>query len=273
MRYTSPNNCGELVLIFFFILPFSPLLPFFFYFADKKSSALVEGLGKCCWFEIYMEDINVSKNASKLRQFMMKKIAKHIGFILEALVEAFPQAILQMVAIVVFREANPIAITSIMISLLSVSSKSLILSVACALNIKQLLLNWLSAVTDFFGIFVVCAWCFYRPATEAANVAELFETIQSVWLYKLYICIFPMVAYGSVCMYFVGCHEMYSELTRSHHSACHRIYTALVVFVVVTVLWAAGIVCSTLTLEIMNVTLFGRILEPHALLAFPSGPP
>ena len=69
---------------------------------------------------------------------MEDKVFKHMGFILEAMVEAFPQAILQMTAIVYFNEPNVISIISIMISMLSVASKSFVLSVSTALTLKVL---------------------------------------------------------------------------------------------------------------------------------------
>eukprot|EP01083_Nonionella_stella_P193652 714971_1 len=93
-----------------------------------------------------------------------KKLSRHFGFIIEALVEAFPQAILQMVAIVYFQEANLIAIISILLSMLSVSTKAFVFSIATALNLKQLFFNWCCAVTDFFGVFFAVTWVFYTPA-------------------------------------------------------------------------------------------------------------
>ena len=63
---------------------------------------------------------------------------------------AFPQAILQLIAIVIYKEANIISIISILLSMLSVASKSFVFSVAFALNLKQLLFNWLCAIRYSF---------------------------------------------------------------------------------------------------------------------------
>ena len=63
---------------------------------------------------------------------------------------AFPQAILQLVAIVIYKEANIISIISILLSMLSVASKSFVFSIATALNLKQLLFNWLCAIRYSF---------------------------------------------------------------------------------------------------------------------------
>ena len=89
----------------------------------------------------------------------------------------------------IYKEANPIAIVSIFISLLSVASKSLVFMMGVSNSIKQLLFNWLCAVTDFFGIFFVVCWVFYEPNNYALR--EPFALIQDVWLWKLYIFELP----------------------------------------------------------------------------------
>ena len=68
---------------------------------------------------------------------------------------AFPQAILQLVAIVIYKEANIISIISILLSMLSVASKSFVFSIATALNLKQLLFNWLCAIRYSFIHYIL----------------------------------------------------------------------------------------------------------------------
>ena len=87
LRYVEPHSLCELIGAFLTILPLSPFCPFFFYFADKRSSLWVKLLEQCCWFAVWVDDMSASESKSKLRKFMMDKIAKHMGFILEALVE------------------------------------------------------------------------------------------------------------------------------------------------------------------------------------------
>eukprot|EP01083_Nonionella_stella_P150456 479297_1 len=144
VRFSTDKNNGGRLALFACLLLISPFLPFVFYFTDSKETPLSKFLVKhCCGFNIEMDpDHGTSLRASKLRQFMESKVEKHFGFILEALVEAFPQAILQMIAIVVYNEANVIAIISILVSMLSMASKSFIFSVASAITIKQLMWNW-----------------------------------------------------------------------------------------------------------------------------------
>merc|ERR1712176_1150824 len=142
---------------------------------------------------------NTSKKASKFKQFFEEKIEKHLGFILESLIEAFPQAILQMAAIVIYKEPNTIAIISIFISLLSVASKSMVFMMGVSNNIKQLFFNWLCAVTDFFGMFFIVCWVFYEPNDE--SLEDAFSTIHNVWLWKLYILEFPGVLFPAFFWY------------------------------------------------------------------------
>ena len=104
-----------------------------------------------------------------------------------------------MVAIVVYKEANIVSIISILISLLSVASKSFIFSVAFALTLKQLFFNWLSAISDFFGLFCVVSWIFYQPEDE--QLKHAFVVIQAVALYRIYYCTIPMVISGAIVFY------------------------------------------------------------------------
>ena len=91
---------------------------------------------------------NVTRKTSPLEQWFQEKLRKHIGFILESILEAFPNAILQMIAIVYYEKANIVAIISILLSMTSVSTKALIFSTS--INNKIFIYNWLSAVADFF---------------------------------------------------------------------------------------------------------------------------
>ena len=77
-RYTSPDSLSEAIGIFMTALPFSPLLPLFFYVADTKNNALVEFIDTFCWFDTYMDDWTIDDDRSKLRKFMLEKLAKHM---------------------------------------------------------------------------------------------------------------------------------------------------------------------------------------------------
>eukprot|EP01083_Nonionella_stella_P175374 610516_1 len=249
LRFSREKNGGDLAL-FACLLPVSPFLPFVFYFTDSNDKPLSKFLEKhCCGFNIKMDPPWAPEDASKLRKFMESKVEKHLGFILEALVEAFPQAILQMIAIVVYNEANVIAIISILVSMLSMASKSFIFSVASAITIKQLMWNWLCAVTDFFAIFVTVSWVFFTPQSD--HLSDFFVMIRTIWLYKLYIGVFPLIGVVSI-----GCHvaamiESIYELKKHVDGKCAIICGSICLFFLVTFGWICGIIASVLVLEIL----------------------
>eukprot|EP01084_Bolivina_argentea_P259958 438851_1 len=138
-KYADIYSFCNSLCIFMVTLPFAPVLSFVFYFtADPLSrlSVFLENTFRKYDLEInsgYV--INTNKNSERdkklaaFREWTQSKLYKHLGFIIEALIESFPQAILQLIAIVYYNEYNAISIFSILLSMISVSSKSLILSV------------------------------------------------------------------------------------------------------------------------------------------------
>ena len=87
LNFSKEKKCGKIAL-FIVMLPLSPLIPYIMYFSANPESKFATGLKKMCCFDIRWYDRNSSnKDASKLRQFMQKKIERHAGFITEALVE------------------------------------------------------------------------------------------------------------------------------------------------------------------------------------------
>eukprot|EP01083_Nonionella_stella_P133123 404718_1 len=249
LRFSREKNGGNIAL-FACLLPISPVLPFVFYFTGSNNTPLSKFLEKhCCGFNIEMNPPSVRGDASKLRKFMETKIEKHIGFILEALVEAFPQAILQMIAIVVYNEANVIAIISILVSMLSMASKSFILSVGSAITIKQLMWNWLCAVTDFFAIFVTVSWVFFTPQSD--HLSDFFVMIRTIWLYKLYIGVFPLIGVASIGFHVAGMIESIHELKKKVDGNCVILCGSICAFLLVTFFWICGVIASVLVLEIL----------------------
>ena len=125
---------------------------------------------------------------------VQKKLEKHIGFILESVLESFPNAILQMIAIVSYNKANSIAIVSILLSMTSVSTKALIFSKS--IDSKVFLWNWLCAVADFFGVFFVISWVFYDVKIDIHNQSSFinsFTLIGQAWIYSVKFFIYAYV--------------------------------------------------------------------------------
>ena len=104
-----------------------------------------------------------------------------------------------MIAIVYYEETSLLPIVSILISLLSVASKSFVFSVSAGINIQTIVFYWLCAVTDFFGIFFIVSWVFYVPNsddTDDNNVNQHdiinVHIISQIWFYKVLIVVIPL---------------------------------------------------------------------------------
>ena len=89
INFCDESSNGKKLALFLFMLPFTPFVPYILYFTADDTSFVSRCLErKCCCFDLYVRDRNsTSDNVSKLRQFMETKIIKHLGFIIEALVE------------------------------------------------------------------------------------------------------------------------------------------------------------------------------------------
>ena len=92
---------------------FSPFISLILYlFNDPNTCA-----SQCCKMTSCATPFNIDDDTLKFgnnqqsafNQFLMKKLSAHVGFILEAFVEAFPQSLLQMIAIVYFNKADALS--------------------------------------------------------------------------------------------------------------------------------------------------------------------
>eukprot|EP01083_Nonionella_stella_P114975 340418_1 len=145
---------------------------------------------------------SVDPSDSALTKWIKRKLSKHIGFVLEALIEAFPQSLIQITAIVYYQEANIIAILSILISMASVMSKSLILSQG--VEKFTFIWTWLCVVTDFFGIFFTLTWVFYSHDSLSGEWFGYFNIFGVIWLWKITISVLLPVALVLIIFCLIG---------------------------------------------------------------------
>eukprot|EP01083_Nonionella_stella_P114976 340421_1 len=156
-------------------------------------------------FCIYLKDEDVfqpSDSDSPMTKWIKRKLSKHIGFVLEALIEAFPQSLIQITAIVYYQEANIIAILSILISMASVMSKSLLLSQG--VEKFTFIWTWLCAVTDFFGIFFTLTWVFYSHGSLSGEWFGYFNVFGTIWLWKTFVSVLFPIALVLVLFFLIG---------------------------------------------------------------------
>eukprot|EP01083_Nonionella_stella_P235939 829138_1 len=193
VRFDTVDEIGFCLAccLFCCMLPFGSFVAFCIYIADEDCL----DIGGNSMFTISVRD-------SDLTKWIKRKLNKHIGFILEALIEAFPQSLIQISAIVYYQEANAIAILSILISMASVMSKSLILSKG--VEKYTFIWTWLCAVTDFFGIFFTLTWVFYSHDSLNNHLFGYFNIFGMIWLLKTAVSILLPVALALTVFFLVG---------------------------------------------------------------------
>ena len=153
----------------------------------------------------------------KVKHILNKKLNSHIGFLLETLVESFPQSIIQMITILAYHgsNTNPIAniiiVTSIFLSLISIAFKSILL--LAVPDAWTSLFNWTAAVIDFCRHL---SWLFlelddndyfpsHQPPISIFTIANwIITTIPfyaSFLLYLFMILFPPQNGFCCCCMY------------------------------------------------------------------------
>lgn len=198
--------------IFALILPFGHLVAFLMFFAENDESAFSKWLYRKVGIK-KRTNIPLEDRMSDMAKFTASKLNKHGGFILEAFLEALPQSILQLVAMVYFQEPSYIAVGSIVLSMTSIMSKSLVISQG--LDWKSYLWTWLCVITDFFSIFFVVSWLFLSNDQINGDFLGHFSIIGQVWCYKVLIAVIPffvLVLVAYVCVgFWVLVWELYVE--------------------------------------------------------------
>ena len=86
-QFSGSGQFVPQVTLFFLALPLSPILPFVFFYADETQE-YVSRLFHCCGISIQRHRRSApTSSATKFKQFFEEKIEKHMGFILESLIE------------------------------------------------------------------------------------------------------------------------------------------------------------------------------------------
>ena len=170
-----------------------------------------------------------------------------------------------MIAIVMYKEANWISIASILLSMLSMASKSFIFSIMFAINMKQLFLNWLCAITDFFGIFVMVSWVFYEPKSHEINgsidLSDAFSVIQTVWFYKLFYILIPIFFISLILLFGTGLLGTdFRWIKKKKYPFYASVCKLVIQLIEITLRWIFYMISSFLMLEILAWTILPGIL-------------
>ena len=73
------------------LVPFSPILSFIFYMVSEEGSCLRDVIDKCVCFNFDWHQPYTDQQQSPTKQYLDRKLYKSLGFLMEAIFEAFPQ--------------------------------------------------------------------------------------------------------------------------------------------------------------------------------------
>eukprot|EP01084_Bolivina_argentea_P244593 409717_1 len=102
----SFHTVWAVMLVFLCTLLIAPILSFVFYLIGNDDSKLYKDLARLFSGHANHTIARTPTPSTALREWAESKLMKHIGFIIEALIEAFPQSILQLIAIVYYNDGE-----------------------------------------------------------------------------------------------------------------------------------------------------------------------
>eukprot|EP01084_Bolivina_argentea_P109398 195553_1 len=183
------------------LIPVGHLVSFLMYFAENEESKFSKWLSDTIGIK-KRTMIEMDDQLSDMAKFTIKKLNKHGGFMLEAFVEAAPQSILQLIAMVYFKETNLIAVGSIILSFTSIMTKSLVVSQG--IEWKSFFFWWICICTDFFSIFFIVSWIFLSNDYIYGDFIGHFSLIGKVWFMKVVIAIVAPILFFAIGYFSVG---------------------------------------------------------------------
>ena len=282
IRFASHLKIRYKLLTFFLILPFCPFMSYIFYWAslqNNKLSIFLECIGlKCSEYEPPSEKQAEKLGITKLQEYFAEKIVNHTGFVLEAICESFPQSILQCIAMIMYynenysKEAhyyNVLTFISILISLISISSKSLMFS--GSLNISTFFFNWLCAICDFFTLYLIFVWVFFAADIDDVshdiynnnnnNNYDHYQltTFAYLWIWKFIICTVIPIVVGTIILSIFLAVDLYDDITLDMYqeSICEYLCKFCIIIgiiILVVIIWSFSVVLLIIFGEVLCCT-------------------
>ena len=157
-----------------------------------------------------------------------------------------------MIAIIYYQKITIIGVISIVLSLLSVSTKSLIFSTATTMNI--FIFNWISIVTDFVGIFCSLSFVFYNYNSNSdSDDNGIITQWGYIWIYQS-IAVWSMISGMFLAMmvpYLFW--QKWNDATRYNYSHCQQMLKAGII------LFVSSIIFAGVSFLFINIALFAII--------------
>lgn len=175
------KHCKQTIIILL-MLPFGQLVPLFMWIEAHRFGWLLKVME---YIGLMVRDRpEAYGEGDDLLVWIQNTFRKHGGFVIEAFLEALPQSILQMVAILYYQEATTLSICSIILSMTSVASKGIIMSYS--MNWHSFVFNSVCFAADIFGIFASLSWVFYKNNQDDGSTSLVNEdTFAQIWFYQL----------------------------------------------------------------------------------------
>lgn len=146
--FASDQVPHKKALCFLVVLPLAQFVPFFNWLESLHLAPVVHVMEK---LGLEASDEPKRSDEKGFKEAIEGKLRSHLGFIMEAFVEAIPQAALTTIFIVVLGHASVASIFSVAISIVTIASKTYLL--AFALDSLTFLSNFLCTIGDCFGLF------------------------------------------------------------------------------------------------------------------------
>merc|ERR1719397_986415 len=158
MKVTKSCRYVKVSFLMLCLAPFGQLLPLFIWIESHRLPWLDSCLNTLGWSNSG-RDRNMKEDEDPLMHWISSKIQKHGGFIVESLIEALPQSILQFVALLCYKNVTPLSLYSIISSMTSVAIRGVMFSYS--LNRATFIFNIACFAADIFNIFSCLSWAFW----------------------------------------------------------------------------------------------------------------
>eukprot|EP01084_Bolivina_argentea_P265893 450843_1 len=181
----------------------------------------------------------ISNESDPLSLYIRHKLMSHLGFIIEAVIEAIPQSILQMIFLIMYSSnydsVSTINLISIFMSMIVVTSKGTILSYS--IYRSAAIFNFLCFAIDIFGIFCVVSWLFCaNPQTNYNNKLFEYELCgykmwsSSYYYFTILRQILQCVFIGGMCAICLGLSDSYRYASNQPWRKWFEIFFIAVIF-------------------------------------------
>jgi len=164
-NYAPSDSACKQLLAFSLVLPLAQLVPMFTWIESLHFPGVTRTMSDLGLVSSENRADAEPGHDDQLWSVIQSKYRAHAGFLLEAIIEAVPQGLLQTAFVVVYGDLTPINALSLALSLVVLCSKGWIFSYS--LHRLTFCFNSLCITSDILGLFATICWL-ASPAARAA---------------------------------------------------------------------------------------------------------